>query len=147
GWLLCIDLLGRAVLREDETRTAALVFTAPGMRHRLLVARVVVGVALAWLATLPGIVRLAVQQPEAALALLVAGASVALWGAAMGAAFRNSRPYELLLVGAAYASVQGALVLNVLTDPGATIAWHGVSLPLAVVLLAAAWRPLVTRAS
>ena len=145
GWLLCMDLFGRAVLREHDTRTAALVFTAPGMRHRLLVARVLVGVGLAWLATLPALVRLGVAQPESALAVLVAGASVALWGAALGAVFRNARPYELLLVGAAYASVQGALVLNVVVEPGATIAWHAMGLPLAAVVLAMAWRPLVTR--
>src|SRR5690606_25961207 len=96
GWILCMDLLGRAVLREHETRTAALVFTAPGMRHRLLVARVLVGIGLAWVATLPALVRLGMQQPEAALATLVAGTSVALWGAALGALFRNARPFELL---------------------------------------------------
>lgn len=144
GWLLCMDLFGRAVLREHDTRTAALVFTAPGMRHRLLVARVVVGVGLAWLATLPALVRLGFAQPEAALAVLVAGASVALWGAALGALFRNARPYELLLVGAAYASVQGALVLNVLVNPDAMVAFHAVCLPLALGVLATAWRQLVT---
>ena len=142
GWLLCMDIFGRAVLREHETRTAALVFTAPGMRHRLLVARVVVGVGLAWAATLPALVRLGMQDSQAALAVLVAGASVALWGAALGALFRNARPFELLLLGAAYASVQGALVLNVLVDPGVTVGWHAVGLPLAMVVLGMAWRSL-----
>lgn len=145
GWLLCMDVFGRAVLREHETRTAALVFTAPGMRHRLLLARVAVGVGLAWLATLPALLRLAVQHPGAGLALLVAGASVALWGMALGAMFRNARPYELLLVGAAYASVQGALVLDVLQDPATTSTWHAMGLPLAAALLAMGWRPLVAR--
>lgn len=145
GWLLCMDLLGRVVLREHDTRTAALVFTAPGMRHRLLVARVLVGLGLAWLATLPALVRLCFAQPEAALAVLVAGASVALWGAALGAVFRNARPYELLLVGAAYASVQGALVLNVVGAPGTTVAWHVIGLAIAAVVLDMAWRSLVAR--
>lgn len=145
GWLLGMDLFGHAVLREYETRTAALVFTAPGMRHRLLLARLVVGTGLAWLATLPALLRLALQQPWAALAVLVAGASVALWGAALGALFRNSRPYELLLVGAAYGSVQGALILNVLVDPRQTVAWHAAGVPLAAVALAFAWQRMITR--
>lgn len=146
GWLLSMDVFGRAVLREHETRTGALVFTAAGMRHRLLGARVLVGVGLAWAVTLPALLRLAMQQPLAAVAVAVIGASVALWGLALGALFRNARPFELVLVTAAYVSVQGALVLNALVDPMATLAGHALALPLAVAVLLAAWRPLVARA-
>lgn len=145
GWLLSMDVFGRAVLREHETRTGALVFTAAGMRHRLLAARVLVGVGLAWVVTLPALLRLGVQQPIAALAVAVIGASVALWGLALGALFRNARPFELVLVTAAYVSVQGALVLNALVDPMATVVGHGLALPIAVAVLLAAWRPLVAR--
>lgn len=146
GWLLSMDTLGRAVLREHDTRTGALVFTAAGMRHRLLAARALVGVSFAWGVTLPALLRLGVQQPAAALALAVAGVSVALWGLALGALFRNARPFELALVTAAYISVQGALVLNVLVDPMATLAGHALALPLALLALVGAWRPLVARA-
>lgn len=146
GWLLCMDVFARAVLREHDTRTAALVFTAAGMRNRLLAARVLVGVGLAWAVTLPALLRLAVQQPEAALAVAVAGASVALWGLALGALFRNARPFELVLVLSAYVSVQGALVLNAMVDPALTLAGHAMALPLALMVLVLAWRPLVARA-
>lgn len=146
GWLLSTDVFARAVLREHETHTGGLVFTAPGMRRRLLLARVVVAVGLAWAVTLPAIARLALQQPAAALALLVAGASVALWGLALGAVFRNARPFELLLAIAAYVSVQGALVLNVVADPRATLGGHAIALPLAAALLLGGWRSLVARA-
>lgn len=145
GWLLSMDVFSRAVLREWDTRTGALVFTAPGMRHRLLAARVLVGVGLAWSVTLPALLRLALQQPDAALALLVTGASIALWGLALGALFRNARPFELVLVTGAYVSVQGALVLNALVAPTATLTGHALALPLALGLLLAAWRPLVRR--
>lgn len=145
GWLLSMDVLGRAVLREHETRTGGLVFTASGMRHRLLAARVLVGIGLAWAVTLPAILRLGVQQPVAAVAVAVTGASIALWGLALGALFRNARPFELVLVMGAYVSVQGAMVLNVLVDPGATLTGHALALPLAAGVLALAWRPLVAR--
>lgn len=145
GWLLSMDVFGRAVLREHDTRTGALVFTASGMRHRLLAARVLVGIGLAWAVTLPALARLSVQHPHAALAVLVAGASIALWGLALGALFRNARPFELVLVASAYVSVQGALVLNAFVDPAATLAGHAIALPVAGLVLAAAWRPLVGR--
>lgn len=146
GWLLSMDLFARAVLREHDTRTGALVFTASGMRQRLLVARVVVGIGMAWMVTLPALLRLGVQQPTAALAVAVAGGSIALWGLALGALFRNARPFELALVAAAYVSVQGALVLNALADPAATLTGHAIAMPLATLVLVAAWRPLVARA-
>jgi hypothetical protein len=146
GWLLSMDVFSRAVLREHDTRTGALVFTAPNMRNRLLAARVVVAIGMAWLVTLPALVRLGVQQPMAALAVAMAGVSIALWGLALGALFRNSRPFELVLVASAYVSVQGALVFNALTNPGAMLMGHAVALPLAVGLLVGAWRPLVARA-
>ena len=104
-----------------------------------------VGVGMAWLVTLPALLRLGVQQPMAALAVAVAGVSIALWGLALGALFRNSRPFELVLVVCAYVSVQGALVFNALTNPGAMLMGHAVALPLAAALLAGAWRPLVAR--
>ncbi|WP_119717954.1 hypothetical protein [Cognatilysobacter tabacisoli] len=146
GWLLSMDVFARAVLREHDTRTGGLVFTASGMRHRLLAARVLVGVGFAWLVVLPALLRLAVQQPAAALALAVAGVSVALWGMALGALFRNARPFELALVGAAYISVQGALVLNTLVAPAQTLTGHLLAMPLALLVLGAAWRPLTQRA-
>jgi hypothetical protein len=40
----------------------------------------------------------------------------------------------------AYASAQGALVLNTVVAPTTTLAWHAASIPMAVVLLAVAWR-------
>lgn len=145
SWLLSIDVFGRAVLREHETRTGALVFTASGMRTRLLAARVLVAVGLGWAVTLPALVRLGVQAPTAALAVAVAGASIALWGLALGALFRNARPFELALVAAAYVSLQGAVVLNAMLDPLRMLTGHAIALPFAAVLLVAAWRPLVAR--
>jgi ABC-type transport system involved in multi-copper enzyme maturation permease subunit len=147
GWLLSLDLFSRLVLREYETRTAALVFTAPGMRAKLLTTRVVMAIALACAVTLPALLRLMVQHPAAAFATFVAGVSIALWALALGALFRNPRPFELSLMVAGYISVQGALVLNTLTAPQTTLLWHFASLPLAgTVLLASWWRGLEAKA-
>ncbi|NDK39048.1 hypothetical protein DT603_09365 [Pseudoxanthomonas gei] len=145
GWLLSMDHFARAVLREHDTRTGALVFTAPGMRQRLLAARVLTGIGMAWLVTLPALVRLGVQNPTAAVAVAVAGVSIAVWGLALGALFRNARPFELVLVAAAYVSLQGALVLDALADPMSTLTGHAIALPIAVAMLLTAWRPLVAR--
>jgi hypothetical protein len=102
--------------------------------------RAVVAVGLAWALALPALLRLAASQPTAALATLVAGVSLALWGLATGALFRNGRLFELALLAAAYVSVQGALVLNVIVDPMATLRWHLVALPVALAMLALGWR-------
>jgi hypothetical protein len=139
GWLLSLDVFARLVLRERDTRTAALVFTAAGMRGRLLAARVLVAVGLAWAVVLPALLRLAFSHPQAALATLLAGASIALWGLASGALLRNARLFELVLLGACYVSAQGALVLNVLVAPGTTLAWHATFLPAALLALGFGW--------
>src|SRR5688500_2270094 len=110
------------------------------MRGRLLAARMLVAVGLAWLAVLPAMIRMAVTHPQAALATLLVGASLALWGLASGALFRNARLYELVLLGACYVSAQGALVLNVLVAPATTLAWHAALLPAALLLLAFGWQ-------
>ena len=140
AWVLLLDVFARLVLREHETRTDALVFTAPNMRMRLLTVRAIVGIGLAWLVTLPALLRLAVAHPQAAFATLVAGVSIALWGLACGALFRNGRLFELLALIAAYVSVQGALVLNVIVAPMDTLRWHLLALPLALGVLALGWR-------
>jgi hypothetical protein len=109
------------------------------MRTRLVVVRALVGIGLAWAVTLPALLRLAVLHPQAALATMLAGVSLALWGLACGALFRNGRLFELLVLMAAYASIQGAFVLNVLVAPIQTLRWHLLALPMALVVLALGW--------
>ncbi|GAB3097080.1 ABC transporter permease [Lysobacter terrae] len=140
GWLLSLDVFSRLVLREYETRTAALVFTAPGMRTKLLTTRVVMAAGLACAVTVPALLRLTLQHPDAALCTLIAGVSIALWALALGALFRNPRPFELSLLVASYISVQGALILNTLAAPQTTALWHAALLPLAGAVLLMSWR-------
>lgn len=139
AWLLSLDVFARHVLRERDTGTAALVLSAPGMRWRLLAVRVAASTLLAWLVTLPALLRLLATQPLAAAATLLAGASIALWGIACGALCRNPRPFELALVALAYAGMQGALVLDVLRDPATTALWHAALLPVAAAVALLAW--------
>jgi hypothetical protein len=145
AWVLAMDVFARLVLREHETRTAALVFTAPGMRTRLLQVRALVAVGLAWLLVLPAILRLAVVNPQAALSALVVGASLAAWGMATGVLFRNGRMFELALLALAYIGVQGGLLLNVAVAPMDTLRWHLLGLPLALAILAIGWPRMETR--
>lgn len=140
AWMLGLDVFARQLLRERDTGTTALVFTAPGMRLRLLAVRAVVGLALAWTLTLPALLRFAATQPASALATLVAGLSLVAWGMGTGALFRNGRLFELLALAAAYVGIQGALVLDVVVDPLATLRWHLLVLPLALAMLALGWR-------
>ena len=144
AWVLAMDVLARLVLREHETHTGALVFTAPGMRVRMLLVRAIVAIGLAWALIVPALLRLAIVQPEAALAALVAGLSLALWGMATGVLFRNGRMFELVVLAAAYVGVQGGLLLNVVVAPVTTLQWHLLGLPLALAILSIGWRKMAT---
>ena len=135
AWVLLLDVFARLVLREQETCTAGLVFTAPAAQRRLLVARALVAPGLAWALTLPAMLRLASTHPTAALAILVIGASLALWGMAIGALARNGRLFELLALGFAYAGLQRAAVANVLVAPADAVRWHLLALPIALVII------------
>lgn len=139
GWMLSLDVFARLVLREHDTGTAPLVFSAPRTRSRLLAVRIVVAVGLAWAVTMPALLRLAVTHSQAALATLLAGASLALWGLACGALVRNARLFELLGLSAAYVGVQGGLLLNVLVAPAETLRWHVLGLPVAAAILLLGW--------
>lgn len=145
AWVLALDVLARLVLREHDTHTGALVFTAPGMRQRLLLVRAIVAIGLAWALTLPALLRLAVSHPQAALATLAAGLSLALWGMATGVLFRNGRMFELVVLAAAYVGVQGDMLLNVAIAPMRTLQWHLLGLPLALAILVLGWRRLEAR--
>lgn len=107
AWMVNLDVFGRSLLRERDTRTAELVMTAPKAAGRLLGARIVVALALAVGPALPALLRLAVPTPAMALALLATAAVVALSGLALAALCRSPRPYELAMVFAAYVGVQG----------------------------------------
>ena len=144
-WVLTMDVFARLILREHETRTAALVFSAPGMRVRMLLVRALAAVGLAWLLVLPAMLRLAVVHPPAALATLVVGVSLASWGLATGVLFRNGRMFELALLALAYIGVQGGVLLNVAVAPMETLRWHLPGLPLALAILAFGWRRMDAR--
>jgi hypothetical protein len=77
--------------------------------------------------------RMASSQPAIALATLVVGASIALWGMAIGALARNGRPFELALLAIGYGGMQGAALLNVIVAPADTLRWHLLALPFALV--------------
>lgn len=140
AWMLLLDVFARLVLREQETRTAGLVFTAPAAHRRLVVTRTVVSVGLAWAVTLPAMLRLAASQPDAALATAAIGASLALWGMAIGALARNGRLFEMLALLFAYAGLQRAAVSNIMVAPEDALRWHLLALPVAVALLVASTR-------
>lgn len=139
GWMLSLDVFARLILREHDTRTSALVFSAAKMQGRLLNVRILVAVGLAWAVTLPALLRLAVTHPQTALAAGVVGASLALWGLACGALVRNPRLFELLALAAAYVGVQGGHILNVLAAPAETLGWHLLGLPFAFAVLWLGW--------
>jgi hypothetical protein len=139
AWLLSLDAFARLLLRERDHGTGALVFTAPGATTRLLAARALTALALAWGATLPAMIRMATTQPDVALAIVLAGASFAMAGLAFAALCRNPRPFELVAIGAAYVSLQGEPILNVLAAPRSTLAIHAVLLPVCIALAVALW--------
>ena len=138
AWLLLIDVLARLVLREQETRTGGLVFTAASANLKLPLARALVSIGLAWAVTLPTVFRMASVNPTIAVTTLVVGLSLALWGMAIGTLARNGRPFELLMLVVGYGGMQGAALLNVIVAPQTTLHWHLLALPLAVAVVAGA---------
>ena len=139
GWLLPLHVLARALLRERDNATAGLVFNAPGATWRLATARWLVSLALLTLLSLPGLVRLTITAPEGALAVAAIIVSLATWGLASAALFRNPRPFELVMVGCAYVGVQGAAVFDISVAPLSTAAGHGLALLPALALLVTLW--------
>ncbi|MCK9385656.1 MAG: ABC-2 transporter permease [Nevskia sp.] len=134
AWMLSLDSYAHAALRERDSGTAAFVYTATGATGRILRARGLALLTLAWLPTLPAVLRYAATAPAAAFAVLVIGASIASWGYALGALTRNARTFELLAVALAYFSIQGLPVLNISAAPISTALWHLALLPVAITL-------------
>lgn len=145
AWLLPLDVLSRSVLRERDHGTGGLVLTAPDILPRLLTTRFLVSLSMLFALSLPGLVRLTVSDPLAALATLTAIVSIASWGLCLGALCRNARPFELLMVGTAYACLNGATVFDLHLQPLTTALWHGVALLPAWLLLAWAWPRMARR--
>jgi hypothetical protein len=145
AWLLPLDLLARAVLRERDQGTGALVFTAPRMLGRLLAVRFAVGAGMLLALSLPGLLRLAASDPVSALAALTVIASIASWGMAFGALLRNPRPFELAFVGCVYVGLQGASLFALGAQAPATLLAHATALLPAWLALAWAW-PRMARA-
>ena len=139
GWALLIDAFSRTGLREQEYRTGELVWTAPGGARRLLRARIAMLVGLAWIAAAPGLLHAALARPTLLLPSLVIGASLALWGLAAARVTRSSRPFELALLVAAYATSQGAPWLDVAATGSGVVVVHAIGIAVALALLGAPW--------
>jgi len=139
AWVLPLDMLSRNILRELDNGTGGLVFTAPKILRRLLVARFATGFGLLVALSLPGLVRLFATAPLSAVAALVVCASIASWALSLSALCRNPRPFELLLLVAAYLSAQSVPIFDIALAPQATAAWHAALMLPAWLVLAWAW--------
>ncbi len=135
--MLSIDGHARALLRESETRTAGLVFTAPDAARRLSTARLVSAVLVSLFAVVPLLLRSFLTSTGIVAPVLLVAAAIAVLGLASGAVFRSPRPYELSMVVLAYAGVQGKGPLAVAAMTPAMTAGVGIALvaSLALVLL------------
>jgi len=145
AWLISVDVFSRAILRERDTGTGALVFVAAGATRRLLASRIGVALSLAVLAVGPALLRLAFTDATAALALLATAIGVAFGGMAIGVACRNPRPFELLLVTLSYAGVQGGGPLAAAAKPLDALHLQAILLPAFATILVLLW-PRFTRA-
>jgi hypothetical protein len=135
AWMLGIDVHARALLRESETRTAGLVFTAPDAARRLSLARLGATVLLSLFAIAPLLLRSVATSAGVTGALLLIGATIAALGLAGSALFRSPRPYELVMVALAYAGVQGKGPLAVGALSPAVTAGIGITLAVSLLLV------------
>jgi hypothetical protein len=139
AWLISVDVFARAILRERESGTGALLFAAAGATRRLLIARIGVALLLAIGTVMPALVHLCVGDTMAALAVLATGAGVALGGLALAVLCRNPRPFELILVMFAYAGVQNAGPLAAVVLPHDALRLEAFLLPACTVILLVLW--------
>jgi hypothetical protein len=139
AWLLPLDILAGAALRERDNGTGGLVFAAPAIVSRLLLARLLVSLVLVTGLTLPGVLRLLGTAPEAAVAVLAIGASLVSWGLCLGALTRNPRAFELAILVLCYAALQGAGLLAFDAQAAYTTQWNLMGLLPAWLLLAWSW--------
>jgi hypothetical protein len=146
AWMLGIDVHARALLRESETRTAGLVFTAPDAARRLSLARLGSALLLSLFAIAPLLLRSMSTSAGITGALLLVGATIAALGLAGGALFRSPRPYELAMAVLAYVGVQGSGPLAVGALSPAVVAGIGVTLAISLLLVFATM-PRLARAS
>ena len=135
GWTLLLDAFSRTGLRDREQGTLELVATAPGAQRRLLAARAVALVSLAWAAIAPGLLHESFTHPAVAASACVLGASLALWGLAGGTLTRSSRPFELVFLVAAYATTQGLPWLDASARGNGTTLAHLAGIALAATVL------------
>ena len=134
AWVLPLDILARSILQEKEHGTGGLVFAAPQILRRLLAARFAASFALLLVLTLPGVLRLLATAPAQALAAILVSASIASWGLSLGALFRHARPFELLLITAAYVALQGTPLFDLQQSAHVTALWHALALLPAMLL-------------
>ncbi|HEY2344354.1 MAG TPA: hypothetical protein VGH80_00575 [Xanthomonadaceae bacterium] len=139
AWVMNADVFARAILRESDTGTGALLFSAAQAPRRLLLARIGAAVLLASATILPAIVHLAFVAPAAATALIVTATTVAVGGLALGVLCRNPRPFELVLVALAYVGVQNGGPLAAVVNPQWTLGVQAFLLPTLIVVLLALW--------
>jgi len=139
AWLLLAPVYGNAPLRESRHGAGGIMFSAAQGARRIFFARWTMLLLLGWLWTLPAMLRFAGQAPMAALAVLVAGGSLASWSMALAALGRSSRPMEILLCGFAYFGLQGMAVLNVAADAAWTVMLHAALLPGAAIAYLFSW--------
>jgi hypothetical protein len=139
AWMISVDAFARAILRERETGTGALLFVASGATRRLLAARIGAALLIACIAIAPAAIHLAIVDAVASFALLATAAGIAMGGLALGVLCRNPRPFELLMVIFAYAGVQGAGPLAAVAHPVDALHAQAILLPVCAAVLAMLW--------
>jgi hypothetical protein len=140
GWTLLLDVFARTGLRDREHGTVDLIGTAPGAQRRLLLARAVSCIVLAWAAVAPGLLHESIAHPAMGATACVIAASIALWGLAAASLTGSSHPFELVFVAAAYATTQGVPWLDAAARGNGVALAHLAAAGLAAAILATSVR-------
>ncbi|MFS8064647.1 MAG: ABC transporter permease [Luteimonas sp.] len=135
AWMIGIDVHARALLREAETRTGGLVFTASGAARLVCLARLCSAVLLALFAVIPLLLRCLSTHTGTGLSVMLVAATIGALGLAASALFRSPRPYELSMAALAYGALQGGgpLAVNALTP--SMVGSIGIALSISLLLL------------
>ena len=144
-WVLMSQVIAAPVLRETESGSGSLVFSAPHAMQRIVLARWLAAAGLLVMATMPALLRFAAELPATALAAAFVDLSIVTWALVLGALTRTARAAELAIFILAYLGMQAVPLLEVTSSPMWTLQLHAALLPCAILLAWLAWPRMVLR--
>lgn len=138
-WLLFIDVYSQSALKEKSFATQHIINTISHAQWRVYGARWASVVLLAFIFTLPSIVKYAATQPLVVSAIIGISVSMPTVALVVGRIFNTSRLFELYLCLAVFTAFEQQWFVNVSIDPLITIVTHSLLICTSVLAFIFLW--------